>query len=49
MFKTFKASHVRRDDWNIVFVSCDRDEAAGKDYFKVRILSVHACGIRLGR
>ncbi|PNH03411.1 Nucleoredoxin [Tetrabaena socialis] len=32
-YKRFKASHARAADWEVVFVSSDRDEAAWKDYF----------------
>jgi nucleoredoxin len=32
-YKNFKANHPRADDFEIVFASSDRDEAAFKDYF----------------
>lgn len=33
MYNKFKAGHARKDDWEVVFVSSDRDEEAWKEYY----------------
>ncbi|KAG2425623.1 hypothetical protein HYH02_014996 [Chlamydomonas schloesseri] len=33
IYTNFKKDHVRKDDWEVVFVSSDRDEESFKEYF----------------